>query len=55
MVGSHTGCPASLTCQNWPVAAEAAGNAILAINPKFLIFVEETTATKGRADGKVAT
>jgi endoglucanase len=38
--GSYTGCPASLTSQNWPVAAEAAGNAILAINPKLLIFVE---------------
>jgi len=38
--GSYTGCPASLTAQNWPVAAEAAGNAILAVNPKLLIFVE---------------
>ena len=38
--GSYTGCPASLTSQNWPVAAEAAGNAVLAINPKLLIFVE---------------
>ena len=38
--GSYTGCPASLTSQNWPVAAEAAGNAILAVNPKLLIFVE---------------
>ena len=34
------GCPASLTSQNWPVAAAAAGNAVLAINPKLLIFVE---------------
>jgi endoglucanase len=34
------GCPTSLTAQNWPVAAEVAGNAILAINPKLLIFVE---------------
>jgi endoglucanase len=34
------GCPTSLTSQNWPVAAQAAGNAILAINPKLLIFVE---------------
>jgi cellulase/cellobiase CelA1/aryl-phospho-beta-D-glucosidase BglC (GH1 family) len=34
------GCPTSNTAQNWPVAAEAAGNAILAINPNFLIFVE---------------
>jgi endoglucanase len=38
--GSYSGCPASLTSQNWPVAAEAAGNAILAINPRLLIFVE---------------
>lgn len=36
------GCPTSLTAQNWPVAAQAAGNAILAINPKLLIFVEGT-------------
>jgi endoglucanase len=33
-------CPATLTTQNWPVAATAAGNAVLAINPKLLIFVE---------------
>jgi endoglucanase len=38
--GAYNGCPASLTSQNWPVAAAAAGNAILAINPKLLIFVE---------------
>lgn len=38
--GSYSGCPASLTSQNWPVAAEAAGNAVLAINPRLLIFVE---------------
>jgi cellulase/cellobiase CelA1 len=35
-----SGCPTSLTTQNWPVAAEAAGNAVLAINPGLLIFVE---------------
>jgi endoglucanase len=34
------GCPASLTAQNWPVAAEAAGNAVLTVNPSLLIFVE---------------
>ncbi len=34
------GCPTTLTTQNWPVAATTAGNAILAINPKLLIFVE---------------
>jgi endoglucanase len=33
-------CPTTLTSQNWPVAAEAAGNAVLAINPKLLVFVE---------------
>lgn len=33
-------CPTTLTAQNWPVAAEAAGNAILQINPNALIFVE---------------
>jgi endoglucanase len=33
-------CATSNTAQNWPVAAEAAGNAILAVNPNFLIFVE---------------
>jgi len=38
--GSYNGCPAGLTAQNWPVAAEAAGNAILAINPGLLIIVE---------------
>ena len=36
------GCPTSLTSKNWPVAAQAAGNAILAINPKLLIFAEGT-------------
>ena len=45
--GSYTGCPASLTSQNWPVAAEAAGNAVLAINPKLLIFVEGNDCYNG--------
>lgn len=45
--GSYAGCPASLTSQNWPVAAEAAGNAILAINPKLLIFVEGNDCYNG--------
>jgi endoglucanase len=40
--GSYNGCPTSLTSQNWPVAAKAAGNAVLAINPKLLIFIEGT-------------
>jgi endoglucanase len=41
------GCPATLTSQNWPVAAQAAGNAILAINPKLLIFVEGNDCYSG--------
>jgi endoglucanase len=41
------GCPTSLTTQNWPVAAEAAGDAILAINPKLLIFVEGNDCYSG--------
>ncbi|MGA2890979.1 MAG: cellulase family glycosylhydrolase [Terracidiphilus sp.] len=41
------GCPTSLTTQNWPVAAETAGNAILAINPKLLIFVEGNDCYSG--------
>ena len=44
---STNGCPTSLTTQNWPVAAEAAGNAILAINPKLLIFVEGNDCYSG--------
>jgi endoglucanase len=35
-------CSTSLTSQNWPVAAEGAGNAVLSINPKLLVFVEGT-------------
>ena len=45
--GSYTGCPASLTAQNWPVAAEAAGDAILAINPHLLIFIEGNDCYNG--------
>lgn len=41
------GCPTTLTSQNWPVAATAAGNAILAINPKLLIFVEGNDCYSG--------
>jgi endoglucanase len=41
------GCPTSLTAQNWPVAATAAGNAILAVNPKLLIFVEGNDCYSG--------
>jgi endoglucanase len=45
--GSYTGCPVSLTAQNWPVAAQAAGNAVLAVNPKLLIFVEGNDCYNG--------
>ena len=41
------GCPTSLTSQNWPVAATAAGNAILSINPHLLIFVEGNDCYSG--------
>ena len=41
------GCPATLTSQNWPVAATAAGNAVLAINPHLLVFVEGTDCYSG--------
>jgi endoglucanase len=42
-----SGCPATLTAQNWPVAATAAGNAVLAINPHLLVFVEGTDCYSG--------
>lgn len=41
------GCPTTLTTQNWPVAAQAAGNAVLAINPHLLIFVEGNDCYNG--------
>ena len=41
------GCPETLTTQNWPVAATAAGNAVLAINPHLLVFVEGTDCYSG--------
>ncbi len=41
------GCPTTLTSQNWPVAATAAGNAVLAINPHLLIFVEGNDCYSG--------
>jgi endoglucanase len=41
------GCPATLTSQNWPVAAAAAGDAVLAINPGLLVFVEGTDCYNG--------
>ncbi len=41
------GCPKSLTTQNWPVAAQTAGNAVQAINAKLLIFVEGNDCYSG--------
>jgi endoglucanase len=41
------GCPVTLTAQNWPVAAEAAGNAVLAINSHLLVFVEGNDCYNG--------
>jgi endoglucanase len=42
------GCPVTLTARNWPVAAEAgAGNAVLAINPHLLVFVEGNDCYNG--------
>jgi endoglucanase len=41
------GCPTTLTAQNWPVAAAAAGDAVLAINPHLLVFVEGTDCYSG--------
>jgi endoglucanase len=44
---STSGCPATNTAQNWPAAATRAGNAILAINPSLLIFVEGNDCYNG--------
>jgi endoglucanase len=41
------GCPKTLTAQNWPAAAELAGNTILAINPNLLVFVEGVDCYSG--------
>jgi endoglucanase len=41
------GCPVTNTAQNWPVAAQAAGNAVQAINPNLLIFVEGNDCYNG--------
>jgi endoglucanase len=49
--GSHTGacwtgdastggCPTTNSAQNWPAAAQQAGNAVLSVNPNLLILVE---------------
>ena len=41
------GCQESLTARNWPVAATTAGNAVLAINPHLLVFVEGVDCYSG--------
>jgi endoglucanase len=41
------GCPVTNTAQNWPAAAQAAGNAVQAINPNLLIFVEGNDCYNG--------
>ena len=40
---------------DWRLAAERAGNAILAVNPDWLIFVQGVPATRGGAPGGAAT
>lgn len=45
-----SGCPASNTAQNWPAAAQRAGNAILGANPNLLIIVEGTDCYSGDCD-----
>ena len=47
---SVSGCATSSTAQNWPAAAGRAGNAVLAINPSLLIFVEGTDCYNGDCD-----
>jgi endoglucanase len=44
------GCPATNTAQNWPAAAQRAGNAVLGVNPNLLIFVEGTDCYNGDCD-----
>ncbi|AXC12943.1 Endo-1,4-beta-xylanase A precursor [Acidisarcina polymorpha] len=41
------GCPTGNAAQNWPAAATRAANAILAINPNLLIFVEGVDCYSG--------
>jgi endoglucanase len=43
-------CSTTNTTNNWPQAATRAGNAILALNPKLLIFVEGTDCYSGDCD-----
>jgi len=56
--GSHTGacwtgdtatggCPTTNTTQNWPSAAQRAGNTVLSVNPNLLILVEGVDCYSG--------
>ena len=47
---SVSGCPTSNTAQNWPAAAQRAGDAILAANANLLIFVEGVDCYNGDCD-----
>ena len=44
---STSGCPTTNTAQNWPAAAARAANAIQAINPNLLVFVEGNDCYSG--------
>jgi endoglucanase len=44
------GCPTTNTSQNWPAAAQRAGNAILSTNSNLLIVVEGTDCYNGDCD-----
>ena len=59
--GSHTGacwtgdtstggCPTSNTAQNWPAAAQRAGNAVLSVNSNLLVMVEGIDCYNGDCD-----
>jgi endoglucanase len=47
---SVSGCPTSNTAQNWPAAAQRAGDAILSANANLLIFVEGVDCYNGDCD-----
>jgi len=44
------GCPVSNAAQNWPAAAQRAGNAVLAANPNLLIIIEGNDCYSGDCD-----
>jgi len=47
---STGGCPTSNAQQNWPAAAQRAGNAVLAVNSKLLVMVEGIDCYSGDCD-----